>query len=329
MFIKNRYISIVYRWILSVENLNTGVKRLWLPLIISCLLATGCSSVLLGYDAVQPIVKYQLNKYFDLSTSQQELADRRLDEIFDWHRKTQLIEYSRFLTKVTAKVDSKGDIKSDSVSASLNVLASDVESWRLEFTKAWLPIADKVSGPFTELVLTLEPKQINRMKRKLKDANDEMREDYVKVSASSPTQAREKARYERIVKRSETFLDDLTPDQLAVVARRAKDSPDAEEAWFAERVRRQLNLFALIEKINGLSGGSKLELSQAEPLMRDYLRTVWLPKDAAHKLTINASAKASDETSAQVLSRATVAQRTYMVKKFKGYARDFERLSKR
>jgi hypothetical protein len=329
MFIKNRYISIVYSWILSVKNLNTGVKRLWLPLVISCLVATGCSSVLLGYDAVQPIVKYQLNKYFDLSTSQQELSDKRLDEIFDWHRKTQLSEYSRFLTKIATKVDNKGGVKSDASSDSLNVLGSDVESWRLEFTNAWLPIADKVSGPFTELVLTLEPKQINRMKRKLKDANDEMREDYVKVSAASPGQAREKARYERIVKRSETFLNDLTAEQLAVLERRAKESPDAEEAWFAERLRRQANLFTLIEKIHGLSGGQKLELSQAEPLMRDYLRNLWQPKDAAHKLTINASGRASDETSAQVLSRATAVQRAYMAKKFKGYARDFDRLSKR
>ena len=152
MFIKNRYISIVYKWMFNfVGKFNTGVFRLLLPLIASCLVATSCSSVLFGYDALPPLTKYQLNKYFDLTSSQQELADRHLEAIFDWHRKTQLKTYSAFLNQAT-----------DKVSSGSTVTVADVLRWRNTVQDAWLPLADKVSGPFAELLLTLSPRQIER-----------------------------------------------------------------------------------------------------------------------------------------------------------------------
>lgn len=312
MFIKNRYISIVYKWLCNfVGKFNTGVSRLWLPLIASCLVTTSCSSVLFGYDALPALAKYQLNKYFDLTVSQQELADRHLEAIFDWHRKTQLKGYATFLNQATDKVGSNQA-----------TTVADVQRWRTTVQDAWLPFADKVSGPFAELIVTLSPRQIERLKKRFKESNDEMKEDYVKRDQKA---ARLKARANRITKRAEFFLDDLTPEQVLLVTRRAAEVPDSEQAWFDERVIRQQGLLNLIEQLKS----RRLEAIQAEPLVRAYLRAAWSPKDSKNAQIIEESAKASDETSAQIFGSANAEQKAYAIAKLKGYAGDFERLSSR
>jgi Family of unknown function (DUF6279) len=322
MFIKNRYISIVYKCFLSiVGNLNTGVLRLWLPLIMSCLVATSCSTVLFGYDAVPPLAKYQLNRYFDLNSTQQDVVERQLDDIFDWHRKTQLKEYSSFINQIT-----------DKLKANEAISVADVQKWRLISVGAWLPVANKISRPFTELALTLTPAQIEHMKRRFAKSNADMRDDYVKVNEKGGTNnsqtgqiAREKARAIRIEKRGEFFFDDLTEAQLKLVAKRAAQSPDAELAWYNERVRRQQDFIGLLDTIRA----KKMDANQAEPLMREYLRAVWEPKDEKNARLIVESAKAGDETIAQMYAIATAEQKAFAIKKLRGYATDFDKLGKR
>jgi hypothetical protein len=319
MFIKNRYISIVYKCYLSiVGNLNIGVLPLWLPLVMSCLVATGCSTVLFGYDAVPPLAKYQLNRYFDLSSSQQEVVEKQLDDIFDWHRKTQLKEYSSFINQIT-----------DKVKANEPISLVDIQRWRSISLGAWLPIANKVSRPFTELALTLTPGQIEHMKKRFAKTNADMRDEYVKANekggASNALLARQKARAVRIEKRGDFFFDDLTDVQLKLIAKRAAESPDAELAWYNERLRRQQDFVTLLDAIKT----RRLDVNQAEPLMREYLKAMWEPKDEKNARLIAESAKAGDETIAQIYAIATPEQKAYAIKKLRGYATDFDKLGRR
>jgi hypothetical protein len=319
MFIKNRYISIVYKSYLSiVGNLNIGVLRLWLPLVMSCLVATSCSTVLFGYDAVPSLAKYQLNRYFDLGSNQQDAVEKQLDDIFDWHRKTQLKEYSSFINQIT-----------DKVKANEPISVNDIQRWRSISVGAWLPVANKVSRPFTELALTLTPAQIEHMKKRFAKSNADMRDDYVKANekggANNSQLARQKARAVRIEKRGDFFFDDLTDVQLKLIAKRAAESPDAELAWYNERLRRQQDFIALLDSIKT----RKLDVNQAEPLMREYLKAVWEPKDEKNARLIAESAKAGDETIAQIYALATPEQKAYAVKKLRGYAIDFDKLGKR
>jgi Family of unknown function (DUF6279) len=281
-------------------------------------MATSCSTVLFGYDAVPPLIKYQLNRYFDLSSAQQEALDRQLEDIFDWHRKTQLKEYATFLNQVTDRVKTTEPIS-----------VAEIQRWRSTALGAWVPVATKVSRPFTELALTFSPSQIEHMKKRFARGNEEMKEDYVKAfekgGANGGLIARQKARAERIQKRGAFFFDDLTDSQTKLIIRRAVDAPDAEQAWYTERVRRQQDFIALLE----LMRTKKMDVNQAEPLMREYLKGMWEPKDEKSARLILESAKAGDETIAQIYAIASTEQKNYMVKKLRGYASDFERLSKR
>ena len=149
-----------------------------------------------------------------------------------------------------------------------------------------------------------------------------MKEDYVKRDQKA---ARLKARANRMTKRAEFFLDDLTPEQALLVTKRAAEVPDSEQAWFDERVIRQQGFLNLIEQLKS----RRFDAVQAEPLVRAYLRAAWSPKDLKNAQIIEESAKASDETSALIFGSANVEQRAYAIAKLKGYAGDFERLSSR
>ena len=279
-------------------------------------MTTSCSTVLFGYDAVPSLLKYQLNRYFDLTTEQQELTERHLDDIFVWHRQTQLKTYTLFLNQLADRA---------AQTPNRPIPATEVASWRLGIEAAWLPVAEKVAGPLTELVLTLNPSQLEHLKKRFAVSNKDMRDDYVKATAKSAPAARQKARAERIKKRAEFFLDDLTPEQESMVIKRAREVPDTEEAWYGERVARQDAFLVLFEKIRS----QKLSKAQAEPLITQYLHTMWQPKDAARGKQIAESTRASDDTTALVLGSANTAQRAYLIVKMRGYATDFEKLSNR
>jgi hypothetical protein len=137
--------------------------------------------------------------------------------------------------------------------------------------------------------------------------------------------ARQKARAVRIEKRGDFFFDDLTDAQIKLIAKRAAESPDAELAWYNERLRRQQDFIALLDSMRT----NKLDVNQAEPLMREYLKAVWEPKDEKNARLIAESSKAGDETIAQIYAIATPEQKAYAVKKLRGYALDFDKLGKR
>jgi hypothetical protein len=74
---------------------------------------------------------------------------------------------------------------------------------------------------------------------------------------------------------------------------------------------------------------NKMDVNQAEPLMREYLKAAWEPKDEKNARLIAESAKAGDETIAQIYAIATPEQKAYAIKKLRGYATDFDKLSRR
>ncbi len=286
------------------------VARLWLPLIASCFMATGCSLILLGYDSVPSLVKYQVTRYFDLSTQQDELVEARLAEAFDWHRKTQLPEYASFLNQVQDKVRSNSTI-----------VTSDIERWRLTVQGAWTPTANRLAKSMSEISVSLSPRQMERYQKKTAESNKKMLNDYVKSGGV----ARQKARADRLRKRAEFFFDSLTAEQKALIVKRSEEAPDSEEAWYRERIIRQQNFIALVEQIRS----KKLDAAQAEPLVRNYLVGMFEPKDPKNASLIRESSRSGDETTAALFAIATPEQKEFMLNKIASFSKDFERLSKK
>ncbi len=290
--------------------------RLWAPLVASCLVATSCSMAKFGYDVLPTWAHWQIERYLSLDEDQRAIVSRRVDELHRWHRRVQLPKYVAFLSEVEEQVRPNDPARPGAAGA---VDAALVARWRDRVSEAWIPFAEHLAPGLAELALTLRPEQIERLRRRLADADDEYREKFL---AENP-KARAEARADRVVKRAETFLGRLDSAQLRELRMLAAAMPAREDDWLAERQRRQNGLVALLRTLSTERPGQR----EATRLAREYLLSMWTSQNERRRARLEAAIGESDALSADTLAKATPAQRAHLVKLVRGYADDFRALS--
>lgn len=281
--------------------------RLHAAVVVATVALTSCSMARLGYDALPTWVHWQAERYLDLDSDQRAIVGRRIDELHQWHRRSQLPKYVEFLRAVDDEMRSPVD-------------ASHVGRWRDRVGEAWELVAERLAPGVAELALTLRKEQIDRLHRRLEEGNANAREKLLPAGET----ARDEARLERIVDRAEFFLGDLSRSQQRELKPLVAAMPSDEEAWLAEREIRQHHLIALLEKLRR----EQPTRAEATRLCREYLLSMWQSRDARRRHRIERSIAASDALSAQVLSQATPKQREHLSKLLNGFANDFESLSR-
>ncbi len=290
--------------------------RLWAPLVASCLVATSCSMAKFGYDVLPTWAHWQIERYLSLDEDQRAIVSRRVDELHRWHRRVQLPKYVAFLSEVEEQVRPNDPARPGAAGA---VDAALVARWRDRVSEAWIPFAEHLAPGLAELALTLRPEQIERLRRRLADADDEYREKFL----AENSKARAEARADRVVKRAETFLGRLDSAQLRELRMLAAAMPAREDDWLAERQRRQNGLVALLRTLSTERPGQR----EATRLAREYLLSMWTSQNERRRARLEAAIGESDALSADTLAKATPAQRAHLVKLVRGYADDFRALS--
>ena len=152
-----------------------------------------------GYDMLPTWAHWQIERYLSLDEDQRAIVSRRIDELHRWHRRVQLPKYVAFLSEVEDQVRTADPARTASAGS---VDAALIARWRDRIGEAWIPVAEHLAPGLAELALTLRPEQIERLRRRLADGDDEYREKFL---AETP-KARAEARADRVVKRAETCL---------------------------------------------------------------------------------------------------------------------------
>lgn len=291
-----------------VEKLNMGWRKALLPLVASCLLATGCSATKLGYDTAPMWLGWQLDRYLNLDDTQRELVSTRLEALQRWHRQTQLPGYVEFLKQIEGRLAQP-------------VSAADFEQWRKQALAAWEPLAVRLAPDVAALALTLRPAQIERLSQRLAESNDEWRREHM------PAEARqlEKARVERLIKRTRWFVKDLRPGQEDEIRTLAAALPPSEALWLAERQARQQAVLGMLARIARERPAAEV----AERWARETLLGLTESRDPQRREALARSAAAHDQASASLLAQADAAQRRQALARLRGYADDFKILASR
>ena len=269
-----------------------------------------------GYDVLPTWAHWQIERYLSLDEDQRAIVSRRVDELHRWHRRVQLPKYVAFLSEVEEQVRPNDPARPGAAGA---VDAALVARWRDRVSEAWIPFAEHLAPGLAELALTLRPEQIERLRRRLADADDEYREKFL----AENSKARAEARADRVVKRAETFLGRLDSAQLRELRMLAAAMPAREDDWLAERQRRQNGLVALLRTLSTERPGQR----EATRLAREYLLSMWTSQNERRRARLEAAIGESDALSADTLAKATPAQRAHLVKLVRGYADDFRALS--
>ncbi len=83
-----------------LQKKMSRLKKIYLYLVLLFFLISGCSTGKLFYDYGDGMVSWQVDNYFDLTSSQEEWIEERMRLHLDWHRKQELPRYRDFLVEV-------------------------------------------------------------------------------------------------------------------------------------------------------------------------------------------------------------------------------------
>lgn len=284
-----------------------GVLTRWLPLVASCLLATGCSMASLGYEFFPTWAHWQIDSYLSLEAEQKAIVQRRLSELHGWHRQSQLPGYVEFLRTTRERA----------MTASAPQQADTV---RKTLQTAWNPIAEQIAPGMAELLLTLKPQQIERMAAQFAKENRKTRDEYL---PGGRPDARQDARVERIRKRFEYFLGDLTVEQEKLLRQHARDAPPNEEHYLAEREARQQRFLTLVRRVQTEAPA----LAEVERLCREYLSGLWVSADPVRRQRMEQASQRSDQMAVSLLGTTTTGQAAHFSERLRKWERDLSRMA--
>lgn len=217
-------------------------------LALSLFLLGGCL-LRVAYNNADTVIRWELNRYFDLETEQERLLDARLPEHIVWHRTQELPRTIELLVRARTALDD--GLTGDEVSR----LDDDIA--RLNQT-----LVERLLADGTDLFAQLDTAQVEHLQRKLASANEEWDE-----RLRLPADQRRDERRERILDQVVDWIgsiDDAQRDALTVAA---DAIPDILDVWFTHRKKRQRQFVELVRLAATDSAAARSGLQQyfAEP----------------------------------------------------------------
>ena len=279
--------------------LSSWLRFLLLPLALFVTLS-GCSATRLAYSQLDWWIAWRLADFVTLDPEQRAWLDPKLQANLQWHCRTQLPAYARWLGTLRAEVDRPPD------PARLEAHARQLE----RFIDALL---EEIAPTLAALLLRLDAGQRAELFDRLDEQLVEARAEYL----DPPPDQRRRERAERLAERLQSWLGDLTPEQSARIDRWSVALNEQPPGWLENRQRLHTAVRAELTQADNASAAPRLtRLLRAPAAVRteDYQRQ--LARNRAEALTLTAD----------LLALATDRQRRQLQQRLDGLAADFEAL---
>lgn len=225
-----------------------GARAMSVVLILVACLLNGCL-VRVAYNNADTIIRWELDRYFNLEGEQEQLLATRLPDHLNWHRAQQLPQIIALLRRAHAALDA------GLTDEELLHLLDGADRLRQG-------LVDRLLVDGSELFAQLTPEQVEHLRRKLANANEEWEE---RIERS--TDQRREDRAERILAQVEKWTGDLSKAQRAELVQAADGIPDILDTWLAHRKARQHQFVALViqARTDGVAAQSGLNDYFNEP----------------------------------------------------------------
>jgi hypothetical protein len=205
----------------------------FVTLLLASLLA-GCSALRIGYANGDTFVYWWLDSYVDFTDVQKPWVRAHIDQLFAWHRKTQLNDYAQLLAQVRQRVQ-QGRVTPAEVLADIDAVK-----------KRTALVLDKAAPQLADLAVSLTPDQLAHLEKKFAANNDKYRNEYLHGSLAD----RQRHRYKQVMKNAEYWFGDFSKEQEARIRALSDARPLNNELWLAERMRRQQEMLRLLRNIH-------------------------------------------------------------------------------
>lgn len=203
--------------------MTSRFNRIWLVLLLSLtiLITTGCAGRM-SYRFVDLWLSWSIKDYVTLNKSQNVLLDTRMDELIEWHRRTQLPRYISWLQDIRQRLDQP--FSASEFTAEFERLNGFIED-----------IVRQAEPDILELLVTLDDKQIAELQRNLQRKNDNMLEEYRDMAASKYHREREETARKNI----QRWIGKLNRHQRVILKQWTQSLEDIGEERYISRIEWQ------------------------------------------------------------------------------------------
>ncbi|MFT5643071.1 MAG: hypothetical protein ACI83P_000611 [Janthinobacterium sp.] len=278
-----------------------------LCLIALIVVLAGCSSIRLSYNYGDTLLYWWLDAYVDLDSGQKDRIRKDIDNLFAWHRNTQLKDYASLLE------NAQRQLQSNPTQAILLANYDSVKnSTQLVLLKA---------GPeLAELARSLQPDQIASLEKKFASNNEDFRKKFL----TGNIEERQRMRYQNTLEKFEQWFGSFSREQESAIRAASNARPLDNQLWLDERMLRQKKTIALVRKVQR----EKLGQEATMVLIRDLINDGYAHQDQSeHKAFFDASKDATAKMVMAVIKMTTPAQKAHVQKRMQGWIDDFKSLS--
>lgn len=292
------------------SNMSPAGRRTLYGLFLIALMTmlAACSSLRLAYNHGDTLLYWWIDGYVDLTGEQKGWVKKDIDELFRWHRKTQLHDYVQILQTAQRQL-AAGPTAAD--------LHNDYDTIKdrteLLLFKALPELAD--------LARSLQPEQIAALERKFAANNAEFR----KKNMKGDREAQQKFRYQKSMEQFELWFGNFTSEQEAQIRKASDARPLDNELWLDERQRRQKMILAAVRKVQHDKLGKDATMALLHTLIKDSFDRMEQPSE--RKAFFDAAEEANVQLILTVIQLATPAQKAHANKRMQGWIDDFNSLT--
>jgi hypothetical protein len=259
-------------------------------LLLAALLA-GCSALRLGYANGETVAYWWLDGYADIDHDQKPWVKNHIRNLFAWHRKTQLRDYTQVLAYTQQRLPQK-------------ITAADVQADYVLLKQRAMLAVDHALPELVDLALSLKPHQLENIERKFASNNDTYRKDYLRGGLED----RQSFRFKKVMKQAEYWFGDFSREQEAQIRAASDARPLNNDIWLDERKHRQRAIIQLLRRIQN----EKPSRDAAIVMMREQLPQLFdITTYNEHKDFFDTSRESTFRMIATIVNIATPAQREF------------------
>jgi hypothetical protein len=283
-------------------------QALLLAALIGTLALSACSALKLGYEQTPLLLYWWLDGHVDFGNTQAPAVRQTLAQLHRWHRTTELPAYADVLGQL-------------SQAAAHPIDAGQVCAFTTEVQHAMDRLARESIRQTAAIVSQLDERQRMHLERYWIDKNRQWEKDWL----NSPADKRLHKRVDSAVERYEDFYGALTPAQTGIVKRHVQQSVWTPEWGQQERLRRQKDVLAALDRIRLEAMNSV----QAEAVLLAVWQR-WLQSPAAaDRERLQSWSEQGCHHLAELHNSTSAEQRARAAKRLRAYEKDLRELTGR
>lgn len=288
------------------QHLFQRARLLFLIALMAMLAA--CSTIRFTYNHGDTLLYWWLNAYIDLDSDQSDWVKKDINNLFQWHRTTQLRDYAGLLNKMQRQMGD-GNVTQDELLSDYRDIMARTEL-----------LAFKALPQLADLAMSIKPDQIAQMEQKFAKNNDKFRKEFM----SGSVEDQHKARFKKAMDQLELWFGSFSREQEAQLRKASDARPLDNDVFLQERVLRQKKIVTLLRRVHDQKLNKDQTMAAIHDLLRDFFGRVDAPE---RKAFYDAYVDSTSKFILSAIKLTTPQQKQHAQQRMQGWINDFNALA--